>query len=190
MKHVLAGLAALTLGLVGFVSAFAHAEPAMIKPGDGAVLKKAPVEVVITMSQEMFDRAGANDIDLIDQSGTEVTTAAAAVDRSDRKQLSVAVPSTLAPGKYTVKWKTLSADDGDAAEGELSFTFDPGGIENPGKEQLKESLDANTPAADSRPTLSVGEPSDGVTWVLVVAVGIAMFVLGAGGTFLLVQKRP
>src|SRR6185436_1659036 len=105
--------------------AFAHAEPATVSPGDGAVLNSSPATVVIEMSQEMTRREGANDIDVLDAAGTEVTTVAATVDNNDRKKLSVPLPANLPAGKYVVNWKTVSADDGDSANGQLSFTIDP-----------------------------------------------------------------
>ena len=183
----------LVCSLLFITTVFAHAEPATAKPGDGAVLVQPPAEIVIVMSQDMFSREGANDIDVLDASGKEVTTVAAVVDRNDRKRLSVAMPSTLAPGKYTVNWKTLSADDGDDADGSISFTYDPNGTANPGKETLREDLlnpGATTNPTDAPSALTVAGPDNGVNWILVVAVGIGMFVLGAGGSFLLVQKRP
>lgn len=177
----------------------AHAEPATITPGAGAVLKEAPAQVVIVMSQEMAVREGQNDIDVFDASGKEITVVAATIDRSDRRKITVPLPSNLGPGTYTVKWKTLSSDDGDPAEGpapgeELTFTVDPNGQPNPGKTQLREDLlgpgGAETPAPGDETAKPVTiAASDGVTWVLVVAVGLGMFVLGAGGAFLLVQKR-
>lgn len=172
---------------------FAHAEPASAKPGDGAVLVQPPAEIVLVMSQEMFSREGANDIDVLDSTGKEVTTVAAVVDRNDRTRLSVAMPSTLATGTYTVKWKTLSADDGDSAEGSITFSYDPNGTANPGKETLREDLlnpSPTTDAGEAPAAVAVAGPDNGVNWILVAAVGIGMFVLGAGGTFLLVQKRP
>lgn len=179
---------------MGGGTVFAHAEPATITPGDGAVLTSPPAQIVITMTQEMFDREGANDIDVVDANGTEVTTVAAALDRNTRKSLTVALPSTLQPGVYSVKWKTLSAEDGDPADGALSFAYDPNGVATPGKVQIQEDILGNGSNGDDNagegPTLSVGGADEGVTWVLVLAVGLGMFVLGAGGTFLLVQKRP
>ena len=192
MKLALAVFGAVLVSASMFSLAFAHAEPATAKPGDGAVLTSPPAEVVIVMSQEMFDRAGANDIDVVDAAGSEVTTVSAAIDRSNRKRLTVSVPSNLPPGTYSVKWKTLSADDGDAAEGTLSFTYDPNGAANPGKETIKEDLlnpGATAEPGTSSPSAAVADDPDGVTWVLVIAVGIGMFVLGAGGAFLLVQRQ-
>src|SRR5215216_411426 len=106
MRIVAALLAGVAFSLGALATVFAHAEPATARPGDGAVLNRLPGEVVLVMRQEMVIREGANDIDVLDSTGKEVTTIAATVDRADRKKLSVAMPSSLATGKYTVKWKT------------------------------------------------------------------------------------
>ncbi|MEO8540837.1 MAG: copper resistance protein CopC [bacterium] len=192
MKSLAAAMLSLVVGMAVFGTAWAHAEPATAKPGDGAVLKQSPGEVVLEMSQEMGRQAGNNDIDVFDASGKEITTVAAVVDNADRKRLSVPLPSDLAAGKYNVNWKTTSAEDGDPANGAISFTIDPNGTPNPGKETLREDpLGGETPAAPGENAGVVLQGSDdGVTWVLVIAVGVAMLVIGAGGTFLLVQKKP
>jgi len=191
MKFVV-GLIAGILALGAVSVAFGHAEPARVTPGDGAVLNQLPGEIVIEMSQEMAIRDDANDIDLINASGTEVTTVAAVIDRSNRKRISVPLPSELPVGTYTVKWKTLSAEDGDPADGSLSFTYDPAAQPSPGNETPREDLlnpdPVETPDA-ARPSVTIGGSDNGVTWILVVAVGLITFVLGAGGTFLLVQKK-
>lgn len=191
MRLLLAGVAA-ALALFSWGQAFAHAEPARVKPGDGAVLSVAPTQVEIIMSQDMAREAGQNDIDVFDATDKEVTAVAAVVDNADRRKLSVVLPSSLVRGTYTVKWKTLSADDGDAASGTLSFTFDPARTPQPGREVLREDLLATPGNGVSAPpaSLDVGGGSSGTSWVLVVAVAVAAIVVGAGGTFLLVQKRP
>jgi len=191
MRFGIALLCGLAVFAVSVQVAFAHAEPALVKPGNESVLTSPPSEVSITMSQEMFDDGkGGNDIDVRDATGKEVTAVAAVLDRNDRTRLSVPLPTTLTPGKYTVKWKTLSADDGDAAQGELRFTYDPNGTANPGTEELRpDVLGGDEGPDDSSAPVTIESPDDGVTWVLVAAVGLGMFVLGAGGTFLLVQKK-
>ena len=180
---------ALSLLIVGI--AFAHAEPTNVKPGQDAVLTTAPAEVVLLMSQEMARQAGANDIVVQDSSGAEVTKQPAAIDSANRKKLSVPLPAGLAPGTYTVRWRTLSADDGDPASGNYAFKFDPSGTPSPGKEVLREDLlGGDTPTAGAADPSALGTGwESGSIWVLVAAVAVAMFALGAGTTFVLVQKR-
>ncbi len=184
-------LAAL-LAVLLVATASGHSEPERVFPGSGAVLVEPPAEVVLVMTQELLRQAGANDIDVVDAQGHEVTEVAASIDNADRRRLSVPLPAGIPPGDYTVRWKTLSAEDGDTAEGSYAFTFDPKGPAAAGTEVVRESLLGPTATATPAAYEPVGsqEGDDGVSWVLVVAVGVAMFVIGAGGTFLLVQKRP
>jgi len=190
--RLLGPVVAALLAVVIVSTASGHSEPERVFPGSGAVLVEPPTEIVLVMTQEMLRQAGANDIDVVDAEGREVTEVAASIDNADRHRLSVPLPAAIAPGEYTVRWKTVSAEDGDTAEGSYAFTFNPEGPAAAGTEVVRESLlgpaATATPAGDE--PFGFQEEDDGVTWVLVVAVGVAMFVIGAGGTFLLVQKRP
>ncbi len=182
----------MAVAAVGYAStAFAHAEPAKVSPGDGAVLNVRPAQIEIEMSQEMARRAGANDIDVFDAGGNEVTVVSAVIDNGNYKKLTVSLPLNLPVGTYTVKWKTLSDEDGDPADGKLSFTFDPSKPADPGKVVVREDLLApEDPAGEESPAGVPGLGGDsGRSWALVAAVAIAAFAIGSGGTFLLVQKR-
>lgn len=174
--------------------ASAHAEPDEVRPGDGAVVTTVPEQVEIVMSQELARREGGSDIDVIGPDGTEVTTQAATLDLQDRTRLTVPLPTDLAPGTYTVRWKSLSSEDGDPADGELSFTYDPNGQPSPGREQLDDAESPGsgvaTPAAnDGASGFSDGGSSSGSTWVVAAAAGIAGLVIGGAVTFLLVQRQ-
>ncbi len=180
-------ISAAILGLVLVVTVFAHAQPQTVKPGSGAVLNQAPSQIEMTMTETMARQGDANDIDVFDASGKEVTVVSAVIDNADRRKLSVPLPSDLAPGAYTVNWKTLSADDGDAANGSYTFIYNPAQSPSPGQEQLTPSLVGpdSTPAASS-----FSNSSDaGTPWVLLSSTAIGAFVLGGGLVFLLIQKR-
>lgn len=188
-------LSALALPFLFVSSVFAHAEPARVSPGSGAVLNEAPTLIEIEMSQEMARREGANDIDVLNEAGEEVTEVSAEIDNANRKLISVPLPEGLPPGVYTVKWKTLSAEDGDADEGEYTFTVDPNAEPDPGRENLRERLPTPEPEQQEDsgappPRLDVGGgDGEGTSWVLVTAVAVGCLVLGSGTTYLLVQKK-
>lgn len=187
-------LSALAIPFLFVASVFAHAEPALVAPGSEAVLNEPPTQIEIEMSQEMARREGANDIDVFNESGEEVTTVAAVIDNANRRKLSVPLPTSLPPGVYTVKWKTLSAEDGDPADGEYTFTIDPDGTAAPGKTNLRENLPtapAEEPGAQQPPAqnVDVSGGGAGTSWVLVTAVAVGCLVLGSGTTYLLVQKK-
>lgn len=188
---ILAAVAVAVFGANG--QAQAHAEPDEIRPGDGAVVTTVPAEIEIVMSQELARREGGNDIDVLGPDGSEVTTQPAALDLEDRRRLAVPLPSTLQTGTYTVRWKSLSAEDGDPADGELTFTYDPNGQAAPGREQLDDDplgTPPETPAAtDGLGQFTGGGGSSGDAWVVAVAAGIAGLAIGGAVTFLLVNRR-
>ncbi|PFG74895.1 copper resistance CopC family protein [Tepidiforma thermophila] len=163
-----------------FAAAFAHAEPERATPGDGAVLNTPPGEIVLVMTQEMARQAGANDIDVLDAQGNEVTREPAVIDPADRRRLSVRLPADLPPGEYVVRWKTLSAEDGDTATGELRFRVDPSAAPERGRELLKESMLGGGPTPAAVPPPAVTGGAGEVGWVLVAAVGAVLFVFGLG----------
>lgn len=190
MRTLIALVIAVALCSLSVVAVFAHAEPVKVKPGQDAVLNAVPAEVVIEMSQEMARQQGANDIVVQDGAGKEVTAQPATIDNSNRKKLRVPLPAGLGPGAYTVRWRTLSADDGDTASGNYSFKVDPAATPVAGKEVVREDLLGVQPASGGdSPAASVAGDGGGASWVLVTAVAVGMFVVGAGASFLLVQKR-
>lgn len=193
MARIAAIVAASLVPLFAVASVFAHAEPVRVTPGDGAVLTRLPTEIVITMSQELARQAGANDIDVVDAAGNEVTVVAAIIDNGNRRILRVPMPPSLEPGLYTVRWKTLSDEDGDTDAGELSFEYDPQGAPSEGRVELRDDIavpeTTATMVAAPLPVTLQGDDG-GLSWVLVAAVGTGAFVLGCGVTYVIVQKRP
>ncbi|MBI5947725.1 MAG: copper resistance protein CopC [Chloroflexi bacterium] len=188
MRRLFFAAPAAIAALVVVTAVFAHAEPATVFPGDGAVLAAAPRSIMMTMTQELARQQGANDIDVVDAKGVEVTTEAAVISDTNRRLLSVNLPTSLPAGDYTVRWKTLSAEDGDGATGQTTFRIDPNAIPSPGKEVLKASVLGETPTP--APGLAdFAEGGGGTSWVLVTAVGLAALVAGAGAMYLLGPRR-
>jgi methionine-rich copper-binding protein CopC len=192
MRHSWVVVAAAIMALTFVAGVMAHAEPATVTPGDGAVLNTPPAQIIIETTQEMARQAGANDIQIVDASGKTFPTPPARIDDNDRKKLTLEVPPGLPVGIYTVKWQTLSADDGDAADGTLSFTFDPSKPPSPGKTQLQASTGPVTTAV-ARPAALKGGPTNagppGTTWIVLAAGAMAALVIISGGAFLLVTKN-
>lgn len=112
------------LALMGVTSAFAHAEPSSVTPQAGAVLNTPPTRVSMETVEEMALVAGANDLVVTGPNGV-VSENPATVDPGDHSHISVGLQPNLGPGVYTVAWKTVSGDDGDAANGTWTFTYDP-----------------------------------------------------------------
>lgn len=184
-----AAAAAALVALASAAAAFAHAAPVTVQPGDGAVLSASPARVTITMSQELARQAGGSDIDVFDGAGREVTTEAATISDSDRRVLSVPLPASLPTGTYRVAWKTVSAEDGDTANGELSFVVDPAATPSAGRETVRESplTSDETPAASTAAFDTGG--GGGTSWVLVTAIAVCALAVGGGAMFLLGPRR-
>ena len=117
----------LVVGIAAFVSlavrAFAHAEVESCQPPINATLDSLPDVIVCTTSESM--NAKRSTLSVYDSAGERVDRDNSQVDFNDteRRTISVSLDRSKArPGVYTVKWRTLSADDGDEAYGEFKLT--------------------------------------------------------------------
>ncbi|MDE0630400.1 MAG: copper resistance protein CopC [Caldilineaceae bacterium] len=113
----------------------AHAGHDRSVPSAGEVVSQAPQQVQVWFTQELFRREGQNALEVYGPDDQRVDQDDAAIDDDDRKLMSVSLQSDLPNGVYTVRWRTLSADDGDEADGEFQFT-----------------IQADEPAAETSPT--------------------------------------
>ena len=123
-----AAIAALALAaLMPGGDAAAHAAYASSEPAFGAVLERAPERISLTFSQELFRREGANEIEWAAADGGEAGDFSDAgeveISNADRRTMSVALPAggDWGEGRFVVRWRNLSADDGDADGGEFPF---------------------------------------------------------------------
>ena len=102
--------------VVGAVTLMAHMRVQKTMPEDGAVLAGAPSRVQVWYTQAP-DPA-------ISQLLLEGADGAVALDETaigDDKSLMAILPTALAGGIYTVKWRT-AGDDGHTQRGDFSFT--------------------------------------------------------------------
>lgn len=119
----------LLVGLIGVLGIHpslirAHAEYERSDPPADAVLPEPPAEVHVWFTQELFRREEANTLEVFGPDGTQVDNDDAQIDDDDRKHMFVSLQAGLPDGRYTVKYATLSIDDGDSFSGEFSFTID------------------------------------------------------------------
>jgi methionine-rich copper-binding protein CopC len=135
-------------------SARAHAEYERSEPAPDAVIAAAPTEVHIWFSQELFRRAGENTLEVTGPDGSRVDTGDAQLDDDDRKHLFVPLAENLPEGLYTVRWRNLSAEDGDTDEGEFTFTVGSGA--SPAAEEVVTgtSVITSVTAPTSAPTVT------------------------------------
>ena len=104
-------------------SVLAHADYDDAVPAAGEVVSQTPQQVQIWFTQELFRREGQNSLEVYGPDDQRVDQDDAAIDDDNRKLMTVSLLSDLPNGVYTVRWRTLSADDGDDAEGEFQFTI-------------------------------------------------------------------
>jgi methionine-rich copper-binding protein CopC len=143
------------------------------QPEDGAVLAQSPEQLVAWFSEELETHSST--LQVLDAAGRQVDNGDSGVDLNDPNHASliVTLPASLPAGEYTAHWAVISAADGDATEGE--FTFSVG-----------QAAAAKTQAAAAQTT-----PGLAAAWspIWIVAGLAALLLLGLGLT-LLRQARP
>lgn len=115
-----AGIAALGVTFVALMmpSASAHALVRTSVPADGALLDKAPSQVVITFTEPPDPRLSS--IQVLDSNGASVTSGTSHI--VDGKPLVMDVPlDPIGRGVYTVTWRTVSKLDGHVTGNSFSF---------------------------------------------------------------------
>ena len=101
----------------------AHADYDRSVPAAAEVVLQAPQQVQVWFTQELFRREGQNSLEVYGPDKQRVDLDDFAIDDDDRKLMTVSLPPDLANGVYTVRWRSLSAGDGDDADGEFQFTI-------------------------------------------------------------------
>lgn len=104
--------------------AFAHAEHERSEPNADAILIAAPSSVSVWFTQDLFRREGMNGIEVYNEEGIRVDQDDATIDDDNRRLMTVSLAPDLASGVYTVRWYTLSAEDGHEGSGEFGFSVD------------------------------------------------------------------
>lgn len=122
MPCLLAGGVALLVSTIPLDRALAHADYERSEPPAGSVTAEAPMHVHIYFTQELFRRQGTNGIEVYNADGVRVDQDDPTIDDDNRRLMSVSLEPELPDGLYTVRWFSLSAEDGHEGEGEFTFT--------------------------------------------------------------------
>lgn len=192
----LALLAAAFAAVARAAPALAHAGYERSTPGAAETVASAPSRVDVWFTQELFRRAGANTLTVVDAAGAPAHIGDAEIDQADRKHLSIALGSGLAPGTYTVRWTSLSATDGDPAEGTFEFAVDPAAQARPATPVPSVAAPAvSRPSAPAAPPTAAAPPTGAAAsiagipvWPFVAAAAIALS--GTLGAWAIVASRP
>ena len=169
----------------------AHAELRGSTPAGGAALTRAPQQVVITFTEEADPTLST--IHVFDAHGRQLSGQTMAVMGAPLQLRAVIVAAQLAkaPGAYTVRWRSVSKDDGHVASGAFTYTLSAGGGTASGAPAARRAPAATAAPAPSSASGSSGwsssQPLLGVAgrwalyWALALLVGAAstgLFVLG------------
>lgn len=151
LKSVTTTLIVSALVLIGMALAArvqAHADYERSEPGDGASVASSPPRVDVWFGQEIRRSGGLPTLTVVNKSGDTVSRNSVLDDR-DRTHMSAELGSSLAPGRYTVIWRTLSDGDGEEAEGAFHFYV---GVESPLEPSVAASQSTAAPSIATVPS--------------------------------------
>ncbi|MFT3987665.1 copper resistance CopC family protein [Aestuariivirga sp.] len=115
----LACAAALALSPLAAGGAMAHAKLTHSTPADGATVKSGLKSIAMTFAEALS--ADLSKFELDDAAGKAVVSTTGK-DICAKTKCKLAVPA-LADGKYTLKYHSVSSDDGHVMDGAFSFTI-------------------------------------------------------------------
>jgi copper transport protein len=113
---------AAAVALMQPVAAEAHALVVRSEPAASTSLAQVPRAVTITFSEA--PEIGQSSIVVVDSSGTTVSRGRATGVPDNPLEMTVPLDQLL-NGVYTVRWKTVSKDDGHASSGDFTFGIGP-----------------------------------------------------------------
>jgi methionine-rich copper-binding protein CopC len=144
-------LAVLVAAVVTPVSVSAHAELDVATPKDGATVMATPPEISGTYVQDLAD---GSSLRLRDAAGTLI--AEGIIDPDDDRRMFIAEIPDLAPGEYTVRSTTVSAEDGETDRATWTFTVEvaPTPEPTPSPTPTPAATDAPTPPPSETPAPS------------------------------------
>jgi methionine-rich copper-binding protein CopC len=114
------GLALVVLVIGNSYVASAHAVLVKSNPAARSILRTSPQNVRAWFNEELDPKRSS--LIILDSKGRRVGQGGVDLNDLDRKSMLVRI-KRIGPGKYTVKWRAVSADDGFVAQGAFQFTL-------------------------------------------------------------------
>jgi methionine-rich copper-binding protein CopC len=113
----------LSAGMWLFVpqTSFAQADLQASSPKAGALLRVAPWQVHLWMSERLSPMLGR--VIVVNERNQEVEVGASLVVGKGARELVVGLPPSLPPGGYVVAWYAVSEGDGQVTDGTFRFTL-------------------------------------------------------------------
>ena len=186
--RLLPGLVATIAFLASPLAVAAHAELATMTPADNATIQGSPTEIVATFTEGLDPSASS--LRIVDSANTVIVEGGEV--GADVKTLTLAIPTPLTPGAYTVRWTSKSAADGDLDHGTTTFTVAeaPSVAPSPSPSAAASSSAPASVAASVAPTVAASAspgPSTPATSTsdAVIPIVVALILLGAIGAWLL-----
>jgi copper resistance protein C len=136
----------LLLAMPGAVAA--HAEVKTSTPKDGTTVQGTPTEIAATYTQDL-DPDGTS-LRLLDPSDQVI--AEGIIDPNDVRRMFIDSIPDLAPGDYTVRSTTLSAEDGELDRAVWGFTVEAAPTPSPSPTATPTAAPSATPAPTASPT--------------------------------------
>ncbi len=189
-------------------SVFGHSEYESSTPAKSEAIAAPSATVDIYLTLDLFKEAGGNDVRVFDEAANRVDNGNTVVDDDNRRHMFVQLQPNLPPGRYIVRWKTLSDDDQEPFGGAFAFYI----AVTPATEQLHEDreleeqaeLEFEQAGEATPPVLSSPEPTavvpvqtnsneddDGgapIGLIIGVVITGAVILIG-GGIFAIIQRR-
>ena len=149
-------LLAFTLLAAAPRAAYAHAHLARSTPAAGARINIAPHSIRLWFSEA--PELSLTTIVLTDANGKAVPLGSVTGTPDTVVAASAVIQTTLAPGEYTVKWRTVAADDGHPSSGKFSFTVGNAGGSTTAGSTSSTGFDAAAPAGPENASPRVPVP--------------------------------
>nr|BBH95668.1 hypothetical protein KTA_38670 [Thermogemmatispora argillosa] len=168
-------LSALLLLVVGVGPASAHAKVIDANPKIGSTISQVPSTVTVFTAENLNPDPSKSNLFVYGPSGALISQGNATIPLNNPREMSVRIKAD-GNGVYIVRWITVSAEDGDAAEGAFIFTVKPAGTSG------AMATPTPGPTASASGSASASSSAGGATnlplWVSLA--GIAGLLVGGG----------